>query len=83
MELRRHVDQSKKHVRFDSKYHQKTYRCTCMAVCVCDRNYESHMVQPANGNTQWYPVSLQCQRAKGKKRKYIPSCGHDLGVGGK
>jgi hypothetical protein len=40
-----------------------------MAVCVCDRNYESHLVQPANGNTKWYPVSQQCKRAKKEKKR--------------
>jgi hypothetical protein len=30
--------------------------------------------------TQWYPVTQQCKREKGKekKKKYIPSCIHDL-----
>jgi hypothetical protein len=49
-----------------------------MAMCVLDRNYESHLVQElANRNTQWYHVSQQCKRAK-KEKKNIPSWSHDL-----
>jgi hypothetical protein len=32
-----------------------------MTVCVHDRKYESHLVQPANDNSQWSPVIEQCK----------------------